>query len=249
VDNGGEAKRSTAVTDPKDEKPGAPSLLERVEGAEKLFLSGRRHREADLASAVRFFLEFLEAFESFEATQPCVTIFGSSRFAEDHVYYQRAREIGAALARAGYAVMTGGGSGIMEAANRGAKEGGGLSLGCNIQLPREQVPNRYLDRFIHFEHFFARKVMLVKYSCAVVVMPGGFGTLDETMEIATLMQTNKLNHFPLIAVGREFWDPFDAFVREAMVKLGTISEEETRVIHRAETAEEVVRLVREANGG
>jgi hypothetical protein len=238
----------TPVADKKTLTPTAPSLLERVENAEKLFLSGRRHREADLASAVRFFLEFLEAFESFEATQPCVTVFGSSRFAESHPYYQRAREIGAALARAGYAVMTGGGSGIMEAANRGAKEAGGLSLGCNIQLPREQVPNKYLDKFIHFEHFFARKVMLVKFSCAFVVMPGGFGTLDETFEIATLMQTNKLGHFPLVAVGREFWDQFDVFVREAMVKLGTISEEETRVIHRAETAAEVVALVREANG-
>ncbi len=230
-------------------KPPGPSLLERVEGAERLFLSGRRHREADLASAVRFFLEFLEAFESFEATQPCVTVFGSSRFDEGHPYYQRAREIGTALAKAGYAVMTGGGSGLMEAANRGAKEGGGLSLGCNIQLPREQKPNKYLDKFIHFEHFFARKVMLVKFSCAFVVMPGGFGTLDETMEIATLMQTNKLNHFPLITVGREFWDAFDVFVRDAMLKLGTISEEETRVIHRAETAEEVVALVRAGNGG
>ena len=226
----------------------APTLLERAEGAEKLFLSGRRHREADLASAVRFFLEFLEAFERFEATQPCVTVFGSSRYAEDHPHYQRAREIGAALARAGYAVMTGGGSGIMEAANRGAKEAGGLSLGCNIHLPREQKPNRYLDRYFHFEHFFARKVMLVKYSCAFVVMPGGLGTLDETFEIATLMQTGKLEHFPLIAVGDDFWDRFDTFVREAMVGHGTITEEETRVIHRAETAEDVVRLVSEGNG-
>ena len=222
-----------------------PSLLERAEGAEKLFLSGRRHREADLASAVRFFLEFLEAFERFETTQPCVTVFGSSRYAEDHPHYQRAREIGAALARAGYAVMTGGGSGIMEAANRGAKEAGGLSLGCNIHLPREQKPNRYLDRYFHFEHFFARKVMLVKYSCAFVVMPGGFGTLDEAFEIATLMQTGKLDHFPLIAVGGDFWDRFETFVREAMVGHGTITEEETRVILRAETAEDVARLVRE----
>ena len=228
---------------PKRRDP--PSLLERAEGAEKLFLSGRRHREADLASAVRFFLEFLEAFERFETTQPCVTVFGSSRYAEAHPHYQRAREIGAALAGAGYAVMTGGGSGIMEAANRGAKEAGGLSLGCNIHLPREQKPNRYLDRYFHFEHFFARKVMLVKYSCAFVVMPGGFGTLDEAFEIATLMQTGKLEHFPLIAVGGDFWDWFETFVREAMVGHGTITEEETRVIHRAETAEDVVRLVRE----
>jgi hypothetical protein len=232
------------VSDHEPAEPVAASLLKQVEGAEKLFLSGSRHREADLASAVGFFLEFLRAFESFAATQPCVTVFGSSRFAESHPHYRLAREIGAGLARAGYAVMTGGGSGIMEAANRGAKEAGGLSLGCNIRLPQEQVPNKYLDRFIQFEHFFARKVMLVKYSCAFVVMPGGFGTLDETMEIATLMQTNKLNHFPLIAVGGEFWDCFDTFVREAMVKQGTISVEETQVIHRAETAEEVVRLVR-----
>jgi len=231
------------VTDEKKLIPAAPSLLDRVEGAEKLFLSGRRHREADLASAVQFFLEFLKAFESFEMTQPCVTVFGSSRFGEDHPQYQLAREIGAALAKAGYAVMTGGGSGIMEAANRGAKEAGGLSLGCNIRLPREQQPNRYLDRFIQFEHFFARKVMLVKYSCAFVVMPGGFGTLDETFEIATLMQTGKLGHFPLIAVGGRFWDEFERFVRDAMVGHGTISEEETHVIHRAETAAEVVRLV------
>jgi hypothetical protein len=249
VDNGRNATKALNVTDQHPTTSTPPSLLKQVEGAEKLFLSGRRHREADLASAVRFFLEFLHAFESFEFTQPCVTVFGSSRFTADHPHYQRAREIGAALARSGYAVMTGGGSGIMEAANRGAKEAGGLSLGCNIQLPHEQQPNQYLDKFIHFEHFFARKVMLVKYSCAFVVMPGGFGTLDETMEIATLMQTNKLGHFPLIAVGGEYWDHFDTFVRQAMLQEGTISEEETRVIHRAETADEVVRLVREANGG
>ena len=232
------------MADKKPVPPATPSLLDRVEGAEKLFLSGRRPSEADLASAVRFFLEFLQAFESFEATQPCVTVFGSSRFGEDHAQYQLAREIGSALAKAGYAVMTGGGSGIMEAANRGAREAGGVSLGCNIQLPHEQKPNKYLDRFIQFEHFFARKVMLVKYSSAFVVMPGGFGTLDEAFEIATLMQTNKLEHFPLIAVGGSFWDHFDRFVLDAMVGQGTITVDETRVIQRAETPAEVVRLVR-----
>jgi uncharacterized protein (TIGR00730 family) len=222
------------------------SLLRQVEGAEKLFLSGRRNREADLESAVRFFLEFLHGFESFDFKQPCVTVFGSARFAEDHHYYQLAREIGTALARAGYAVMTGGGAGIMEAANRGAKEGGGFSLGCNIQLPHEQKPNRYHDKFIQFEHFFARKVMLVKYSCAFVVMPGGFGTLDEAFEIATLMQTNKLERFPLIACGQEFWDKFVAFVRDAMLKEGTISLEDVQFIHRVDTASDVVRIIQEA---
>lgn len=222
------------------------SLLRQVEGAEKLFLSGRRNREADLESAVRFFLEFLHGFESFDFKQPCVTVFGSARFEESHHYYQLAREIGASLARAGYAVMTGGGSGIMEAANRGAKEAGGLSLGCNITLPREQKPNRYLDKFIQFEHFFARKVMLVKYSCAFVVMPGGFGTLDETFEIVTLMQTNKLEHFPLIAVGSEFWDKFFVFARDAMLAEGTISQEDVGFIHRADTAADAVSIIQES---
>ena len=221
-------------------------LLQQVEGAEKMFLAGRRNREADLESAVRFFLEFLHGFESFDFKQPCVTVFGSARFAEDHRYYQLAREVGTALERAGFAVMTGGGGGVMEAANRGAKEGGGLSLGCNIQLPREQKPNRYLDKFIEFEHFFARKVMLVKYSCAFVVLPGGFGTLDEAFEIATLMQTGKLERFPLIAVGSEFWDQLVAFVRDTMLKVGTVSLEDVEFIHRVDSSAEVVRIVQEA---
>ena len=222
------------------------TLLAHVEGAEKLFLAGRRSREADLESAVRFFLEFLRGFESFTFKQPCVTVFGSARFPESHRYYQLAREVGAALARAGFAVMTGGGSGIMEAANRGAREAGGLSIGCNITLPREQKPNAYLDKFIQFDHFFARKVMLVKYSCAFVVMPGGFGTLDEAFEIATLMQTNKLERFPLIAVGGEFWDKFVEFVSDTLLTEGTISPEDVQFIHRVDTAEDVVRVIRDA---
>jgi uncharacterized protein (TIGR00730 family) len=145
--------------------------------------TGRRSREADLVSAVSVFLEMLRGFESFDFEQSCVTVFGSARFSEDHEYYQLARDMGNELAKMGYAVMTGGGPGLMEAANRGAKEAGGLSLGCNIQLPREQKPNPYLDKFIKFEHFFVRKVMLVKYSKAFVVMPGGFGTLDEAFEV------------------------------------------------------------------
>lgn len=234
------------MTDPKNPLPNERgSLLPDVEGAEKAFLAGRRSREADLESAVRIFLEVLRGFESFEFDQPCVTVFGSARFAEGHRYYELAREIGAALAGAGYAVMTGGGGGIMEAANRGAREAGGLSLGCNITLPREQKPNPYLDRFIQLDHFFVRKVMLVKYSSAFVVMPGGFGTLDEAFEIATLMQTEKLEHFPLIAVGREFWEPLMAFARDTMIREGTLSPEDARFIRRADSAADVVRLVRE----
>jgi uncharacterized protein (TIGR00730 family) len=225
--------------------PERGSLLPHVEGAEKAFLAGRRPREADLESAVRIFLEFLRGFESFEFEQPCVTVFGSSRFEEGHRFYDLAREVGGALARAGFAVMTGGGSGIMEAANRGAREAGGLSIGCNITLPREQKPNAYLDRFIQLDHFFVRKVMLVKYSSAFVVMPGGFGTLDEAFEIATLMQTNKIEHFPLIAVGSEFWDELIDFARDTMIREGTLSPEDARFVHLADTAADVVRLVRE----
>jgi uncharacterized protein (TIGR00730 family) len=226
--------------------PERGSLLPYVEGAEKAFLAGRRSREADLESAVRIFLEFLRAFESFEFQQPCVTVFGSARFGEDHRYYRLAREVGTALAQAGCAVMTGGGTGIMEAANRGAREGGGLSLGCNITLPREQKPNQYLDRFIQLDHFFVRKVMLVKYSTAFVVMPGGFGTLDEAFEIATLMQTEKLERFPLIAVGHDFWDPLIDFARGTMIREGTLSPDDAQFIHRVDTAADVVRVIREA---
>jgi uncharacterized protein (TIGR00730 family) len=220
------------------------SLLGKIHGAEKLFLRGRQKRGEDLESAVRFFLEFLKGFESFEFEGPCVTVFGSARFSEGHRYYELARALGNALARAGYAVMTGGGPGIMEAANRGAREGGGLSLGCNIQLPREQKPNAYLDRFIEFEHFFVRKVMLVKYSCAFVVMPGGFGTLDEAFEVITLVQTGKLERFPVVAMGEEFWEPLSVFMRDTMFGEGTIAAEDVDFLYPVTTVEEALRVIR-----
>jgi len=221
----------------------AYSLLGKIEGAEKLFLEGRRSREADLESAVTFFLEFLRGFESFDFDAPCVTVFGSARFPEDHEYYQLARETGAALAGAGYAVMTGGGPGVMEAANRGAKEANGLSFGCNIKLPREQEPNPYLDKFIEFEHFFIRKVMLVKYSSAFIVMPGGYGTLDEAFEIITLVQTGKLDRFPIVGMGGSFWKDLRSFSRGTMLRVGTISPKDIDLIRPAETAEEALSLI------
>jgi uncharacterized protein (TIGR00730 family) len=233
------------VTDRPDGKHEA-SLLQQIEGTEKLFLAGRRNRAADLESAVRFFLEFLHGFESFDFDQRCVTVFGSARFPADHRYYKLARDIGHALAKAGFAVMTGGGGGVMEAANRGAREAGGLSLGCNIRLPREQQPNAYLDRFIPFEHFFVRKVMLVKYSCAFVVMPGGFGTLDEAFELATLEQNGKIERFPLIAVGRDFWGELVDAIDRTLVGAGTITRAELDFVQLADSAEEVVRIVRDA---
>ncbi len=219
------------------------SLLGDVEGAEKLFLAGRRSREADLESAVRFFLEFLRGFESFDFEGPCVSVFGSARFDEDHSYYQLARDAGAALAEKGYAVMTGGGPGLMEAANRGAKEAGGLSLGCNIKLPKEQEPNPYLDKFIEFEHFFVRKVMLVKYSTAFVVLPGGFGTLDEAFEVATLIQTGKLERFPIVGLGLQFWTQLRKFARETMLTEGVISPEDIAFVHPAKSVEEAMQFI------
>ena len=228
----------------KTDRDPAYSLLGKVEGAEKLFLAGKRSHEADLESAVTFFLEFLRGFESFDFDQPCVTVFGSARFPESNEYYRLARDMGAALARLGYAVMTGGGPGLMEAANRGAKEAGGYSVGCNIRLPREQMPNPYLDKFIEFEHFFVRKVMLVKYSSAFIVMPGGFGTLDEAFEVATLMQTGKLERFPIVGLGGEFWTQLRKFARETMLKKGVISEDDISFVHPADSIEEALQYIR-----
>ena len=213
------------------------TLLGQVRDAEAVFLSHRRRRDDDLASAVKFFLEFVKGFESFDIDGPCVTVFGSARFAEGHAHYALARALGHALAKAGYTVMTGGGPGIMEAANRGAREAGGLSIGCNIRLPQEQKPNPYVDRFIEFEHFFVRKVMLVKYSSAFVVMPGGFGTLDEAFELVTLMQTGKLERFPVVGMGGDFWTHLRDFMRETMVKEQTIDPADLDLIQRAETVQ------------
>ncbi len=142
-----------------------------------------------------------------------------------------------------YVVVTGGGPGIMEAANRGAKEAGGLSLGCNITLPHEQKPNRYLDKFIQFEHFFIRKVMLVKYSSAFVVLPGGFGTLDEAFEVATLIQTGKLDRFPIVGLGGDFWTQLRLFARETMLKTGVISEDDIAFVHPVETVSEAMDVI------
>jgi uncharacterized protein (TIGR00730 family) len=229
--------------------PPVDALLEGVEGAEQAFLSGRATRESDLRSAVLFFLEFLKGFEKIDLDRPCVTVFGSARFPEDHEYYDLARRTGRALAEAGYAVMTGGGPGIMEAANRGAHEVGGRSLGCNIHLPKEQQPNSYLDTWVQFEHFFVRKVMLVKFSCAFIVFPGGFGTLDEAFEVITLMQTGKLERFPVIGMGGAYWEDLRAFERDSLVATGTIDAGDVELIHPAATPEEALAIIRRVTAG
>ena len=219
-------------------------LLESLKDAEKYFLEKPHSREHDLESAIRIFLEFLRGFESMEVDRPCVTVFGSARFPEGHVYYELARATGRELAKAGFAVMTGGGPGIMEAANRGAREAGGLSLGVNIQLPQEQKPNPYLDRFVEFDHFFVRKVMLLKYSCAFIVMPGGFGTLDEVFETTTLMQTGKISKFPVIAMGMNFWMPLTGFIAGSLLRVNTIAEEDMRLFQVTDDPEDAVARIR-----
>ena len=237
------------MSDGRDADGGAGTgLLGQVEDVERLFLAERRRRDDDLASAVKVFLEFVKGFESFDIDGPCVTVFGSARFAEGHPHYRTARALGRALAEAGYTVMTGGGPGIMEAANRGAREAGGRSLGCNIRLPREQTPNPYVDRFIEFQHFFVRKVMLVKYSSAFVVMPGGFGTLDEAFEVITLMQTGKLERFPLVAMGGAFWARLQDFMHKTMLREGTVGEAGIALMQLADTVDQALAIIRAPNG-
>ena len=228
---------------PNDLDAYPPSLLEQVVGAEAEFLAGGHGHAENTESAVRLFLEFLRGFEFLNIDVPMVTVFGSARFPEDHPHYALARKMGATLAEAGYAVMTGGGPGIMEAANRGAQEAGGLSLGANIHLPHEQKPNPYLDRVMTFEHFFVRKVMMVKYSRAFVIMPGGFGTLDELFEAITLIQTHKMDPFPIVLLGSEFWRPMVDFFRERLVAEGTISPGDVDLMCVTDSCDEAVKLI------
>ena len=205
-------------------------LLNLIEGAETTFLQTRGQRSKDVEAAVGIFLELLRGFERLNVPQPCVTVFGSARILEGDPIYETARGLGATLARSGYAVMTGGGPGLMEAVNRGAKEAGGYSMGCNIRLDREQKPNIYLDDFVEFEHFFVRKLMMVKHSSAFVILPGGYGTLDEAFEVATLIQTGKLSRFPLVVMNSEYYGPFEDLLRGAMSKSKLIDEERLDIV-------------------
>jgi uncharacterized protein (TIGR00730 family) len=190
---------------------------------EGVFLRGPQPRSSELARLLRIGAEFIRGVRALHFVGPCVTVFGSARFGEDHRYYELAREMGRRLGKVGFTVMTGGGPGIMEAANRGARDAGARSVGCNIVLPQEQTHNDYLDLWLEFHYFFIRKMMLVKYSYAFVVLPGGFGTMDEIFETATLIQTGKIRDFPVVLMGVDFWRPLLDLFRESMIPEGTIS--------------------------
>jgi uncharacterized protein (TIGR00730 family) len=189
---------------------------------DRVLLEGPHSRRRELGLVLWSLRDFIAGFRALHFVGPCVTVFGSARYGESHPYYALGRDVGAAIAGLGLTVMTGGGPGIMEAANRGAREAGGRSVGCNIELEHEQEPNRYLDRWVTCRYFFVRKVLLFKYSCAFVALPGGLGTLDELSEALTLIQTGKIASFPVILVGRDYWQPF-ADLLQHMAMEGTIS--------------------------
>ncbi len=217
-----------------------PDVVPRTPTSERMFLAGPQHRGFELRLALHIFFEFMRGFRVLHFVGPCVTVFGSARFSEGHRYYELARKTGGLLAQAGFTVMTGGGPGIMEAANRGAKEAGGRSVGCNIELPREQRPNPYLDTVVSFQHFFVRKVMLVKYSYAFIAMPGGYGTLDEIFEAATLIQTAKIENFPLVLVGVDYWQPLLNTLHGPLLGEGAISAADLDIIQLTDSIEEAV---------
>jgi uncharacterized protein (TIGR00730 family) len=211
-------------------------------GAEAAFLTEARTREKEIERLGRINEEFIKGFKGLGQLGPAVTVFGSARFKQNHPYYKLARATGTELARAGFVTLTGGGPGIMEAANRGAFEAGGTSYGLNITLPHEQHPNPYVQKSIDFRYFFVRKVMLVKYSCAFIIMPGGLGTLDEMFEAATLIQCSKIGPFPVVLMGSKFWHGLQDWGRE-MLKEGVFEKRELGFGRVTDSPEEAVDLV------
>lgn len=209
---------------------------------ERDFLMHTRTPEHEESRLEHISAEFVRGFGALYDLGPAVTVFGSARFGEGHPHYDSAVALGRELAKAGFAVITGGGPGIMEAANRGAREAGGISVGCNILLPHEQQPNPYLDKCISFHYFFVRKVMLVKYSCAYVIMPGGLGTMDEMFEAATLIQTRKIGPFPVICFGTEFWHDLHELTRD-MVNAGAVAKDELDFLQTTDSPHEAVQFI------
>ena len=216
-----------------------------LEGHERRFLEGPGGRTMGLMQAIRVFVEMIRSFRTLHFVGPCVTVFGSARLAEGDAAYELGRRTGAELARAGFTVMTGGGPGLMEAASRGAKEAGGETVGCGIRLVRTEARNPYSDTWLQFRYFFVRKLMLVRYSYAFVVLPGGFGTMDEVFESATLIQTGKIQDFPIVLMGSEYWRPLLDFVRDRMVARGVIDQADFDRFTVTDSPEDAAALVRD----
>jgi uncharacterized protein (TIGR00730 family) len=216
---------------------------------ERLFLGSVRNPREEERRVARIAREFMRGIRALDGVEPAVTVFGSARFRPRHPWYRLAVEMGRRLAGAGYTVVTGGGPGIMEAANRGARLARGRSIGLNIKLPHEQKPNPYVDRFVEFRYFFVRKVMLVKYSKAFVVLPGGFGTLDELFEVTTLIQTRKLRRFPVVLMGSSFWSQLRGFVKSALIGEGAVSRSELDFAYVTDSPEEAMDYIERAQDG
>jgi uncharacterized protein (TIGR00730 family) len=213
------------------------------EPADEIFLEGPRSRFEEFFTLLRVMRDFLRGFRTLHFVGPCVTVFGSARIQRDDPHYELARKMGAAIARLGFTVITGGGPGIMEAANRGAKEVGGRSVGCTIELPSEQPTNAYLDRCVRLHYFFVRKTLLVKYSYAFVVMPGGAGTLDELFEALTLIQTAKIKNFPIVIMGTDYWKGLIAFM-DQMAQRAMIAPSDLSLIYATDSIEEAIEHIR-----
>jgi uncharacterized protein (TIGR00730 family) len=211
------------------EEKNNPKIDPIIPPKEHVYLDGPKSRGYELAFAWKVFKQLIMGFRCLHFAGPCITVFGSARFKEDHPYYQHAREFGKRIAQIGFTTMTGGGPGIMEAANRGAFETGGRSVGCNIRLPFEQIGNKYVQTSVTFEHFFVRKTLMTKYSYAFIIMPGGFGTMDEFFETLTLVQTKTITSFPLVMFGKEFYkDIWESM--QLMAEKGTISKEDMDLV-------------------
>ena len=210
---------------------------------DRLWLEGPHSRRRELWLVLRTVIDFIRGFRTLHFVGPCVTVFGSARYGEGHPSYALGREVGARLASMGLTVMTGGGPGLMEAANRGARDVGGQSVGCNIELPHEQKPNPYLDRWVTCKHFFVRKVLLFKYSYAFIGLPGGLGTLDELFEALTLIQTGKIENFPVVLLGTEYWRPLQTMLRH-LADQKTISAEDLRLLLITDSVDEAIAHVR-----
>jgi uncharacterized protein (TIGR00730 family) len=199
--------------------------------------------DSDPWRSLRILSEFVEGFDALAEVGPAVSVFGSARTRTNHRYYRQARELGRMLAKAGYAVITGGGPGIMAAANRGCQEGGGLSIGCNIELPKEQGLNPYVDLGIEFRYFFTRKVMFVKYADAFVIFPGGYGTLDELFEALTLIQTRKVQDFPVILMGTDYWGGMIDWIRGSLLAEAAINQDDVDLLRLTDDPKEALRII------